>query len=246
MLITGVVGLLMSRSLGATAAAVVALGIYGVQSVHARRSTRPSQQLLVPTRLLLLVLVGLAIAIALRPTNLPTSSGFGGSTTAHRTVLADAGIELFQEQPVLGVGWQRSSDEIGSPTVSSALNERFGAWVNPDFIPTTGKTAEVHNGYIQVLAEAGLVGFGLLLAVFFIMGRGIARLLRVLRTEPRLYVSARAATIVLVVILVWWNDNALFGMQPESVLAATCLGILAAIPVVAADNRVEQATKVRD
>ena len=33
-------------------------------------------------------------------------------------------------------------------------------------------------------------------------------------------------------VLLWWNDNALFGAQPETVLAATFLGILAAVPAV--------------
>ena len=42
MFTTGIVGLLMSRSLGSTAAAAVALGIYGVQIVSARRADAPT------------------------------------------------------------------------------------------------------------------------------------------------------------------------------------------------------------
>ncbi len=49
------------------------------------------------------------------PANLPTSRKFGGSTTVHRVVLADAGLELFQQQPLFGIGWQQAPVEVGSP-----------------------------------------------------------------------------------------------------------------------------------
>ena len=38
--------------------------------------------------------------------------------------------------------------------------------------------------------------------------------------------------MLLVAILVWWNDNTLFGVQPETVLAATFLGALSAVPLL--------------
>jgi hypothetical protein len=243
MLAIGVVGLLMTRSLGSTAAAVVAVGIYGVQAVNARRAANPRAQLIVPTRLLVMVVVGLAVAFALRPSNLPGSSKFGTSTTAHRMVLADAGFELFLERPLFGIGWQRAPEEIGSPEINTILRKRFGAHVNPSFIPEEGRTTEIHNSYVQVLAEAGLVGFLLFLGVLITMGRGIARILRSLRTSLPLYVAARLCVIGIVVILVWWNDNTLYGAQPESVLIATFLGILAAMPLVARAERTERGVR---
>ena len=240
MFATGVVGLLMSRSLGSTAAAVVALGIYGVRIVSARRADAPNRDLVVPTRLILMLVVGLGVAMALRPANLPTSSDFGGSTTMGRVVFADAGLEVFKENPLFGVGWQRAPVEIGSPSVIAALQKRFGGSVNPAFIPKAGVNSEVHNSYVQVLAEAGLVGFLLLVAVLITMGRGIAAILRSVRSNQRLYVAARAALVLLVVVLVWWNDNTLYGAQPESVLAATFLGILAAVPAIARAERSDE------
>ncbi len=197
-----------------------------------------------PTRLLAMVIVGLGAAMALRPSNLPTSAGFGGSTTVHRVVLADAGLELFQRHPLFGIGWQQAPVEVGSPAVSAALHKRFGAGINQQFIPETGRTTELHNSYIQVLAEAGIVGFLLLLAVLIALGRGIAKVLRSVRSNHRLYVAARAAVVLLVVIMVWWNDNTLYGAQPESVLAATFLGILAAVPAVAQARQRGEATEV--
>jgi O-Antigen ligase len=240
----GIVGLLMTRSLGSTAAAVLALGVYGIQTIHARRSQNPRQQLVVPTRLLVMVIIGLGAAMALRPSNLPTSAQFGQSTTVHRVVLADAGIQLFQQSPLFGIGWQRAPAEVGSPAVTAALRARFGPDVNPLFFPAVGQPTEVHNAYIQVLAETGLVGFLLLIAVLIALGRGIAGILRSVRSNQRLYIAARAAVVLLVVVLVWWNDNTLYGVQPESVLAATFLGILAATPAVSLATRSDEAAEV--
>jgi O-antigen ligase len=242
MFATGVVGLLMTRSLGSTAAAVVALGIFGVRIVSARRADAPNRDLVVPTRLILMLVVGLGVAMALRPANLPTSSEFGYSTTMGRVVFADAGLEVFKENPLFGVGWQRAPVEIGSPTVIAALQRQFGGSVNPDFILRRkgANAGEVHNAYVQVLAEAGLLGFLLLVAVLITMGRGIAAVLRSVRSNQQLYVAARAALVGLVVVLVWWNDNTLYGAQSESVLAATFLGILAAVPAVARAERSDE------
>ena len=85
-----------------------------------------------------------------------------------------------------------------------------------------------------------MLGFLLLIAVLITMGRGIAAILRSVRSNQRLYVAARAALVLLVVVLVWWNDNTLYGAQPESVLAATFLGILAAVPAVARAERSDE------
>jgi hypothetical protein len=35
----------------------------------------------------------------------------------------------------------------------------------------------------------------------------------------------------LVGVLVWWNDNAFYGAQPETIIAAILLGALAAVPL---------------
>jgi hypothetical protein len=52
-----------------------------------------------------------------------------------------------------------------------------------------------------------------------------------------LYVMARVAVILVVVILVWWNDNTLYGAQPETILCATFLGMLATMPLIAQTER---------
>jgi O-antigen ligase len=234
MVVIGTAGLLMTRSLGATAALVVALGLYGLTNAGRWRSdAKPA--LVTPYRLLLVVIAGLAVAATLRPVNLPGSEAFRSSTTAHRLLLADAGLLMFAHHPITGVGWQRSPDEVRSSQLNDELRRRWEGEIAETLFPRTlehGPT--LHNAYIQILAEAGVVGFVAFLAAVIAIGFGLFRLLRDARADPSLFVSTRAAIILLVATLVWLNDNPLFGSQPESVMTAMFLGILAAVPPILA------------
>jgi len=223
-LAVGLVGLFMARSLGATAAVVAALAIFGLGSRAARVQ---ASGLLMPIRVILLILAAVILAGSFRAENLPTSSKFSKSTTVHRAVLATAGLELFAGDPIVGIGWQRSSALIANPALNDSLQRTFGADINPEFLPEKNPTG-VHNMYVQMLAEAGIVGTLCLLAFLFLCGRGIRDALRDLRSMPAAYETIRACMVMLVVLAVWWNDNALYGGQPESVIAATLLGVLAA------------------
>jgi O-antigen ligase len=232
MLVIGAVGLMMTRSLGATAAAVVALGFYGLRGIY-RRYGESRSQLITPSRVLIMLLVGLAAATLLRPTNLPGASRFGYSTTAHRLVLADAGLRVFLDHPVTGVGWQRGPFEIGRSQIAAQLQDDWGNSVNPDFIPRGVHTTSVHNSYIQILTESGLLGLVFFLAAFVALAVGMIRVLRTVRSNRPLYLCVRAALVLIVVILIWLNDNPLFGAQPETVLLATFLGMFASAPGIA-------------
>lgn len=88
----------------------------------------------------------------------------GVETYSQRAVLAYIGLRIFQDSPVAGVGWQRSaSPEVFEPYVGDA-RKRFPDVVELAF-PARGREWGVQNLYVQVLADAGLVGFALLLAV---------------------------------------------------------------------------------
>ena len=147
----------------------------------------------------------------------------------HRTVLATAGLEMFIAHPVVGVGWSRGPYEIGSDKIDRRLRSLFGPTLRADFLPKQNPT-NVHNAYIEILAEAGIVGFVCFLALLVAAVGGIRRVLHDAAGDPRVAACAWCAAVLLVGVLVWWNDNALFGTQPETVLAATFLGILAATP----------------
>ena len=81
----------------------------------------------------------------------------GVETYSQRTVLAYIGLRIFQDNPVAGVGWQRSSSpEVFEPYVPDA-RKRFPDVVELAF-PSRENRWGVQNLYIQVLADAGIVG----------------------------------------------------------------------------------------
>jgi hypothetical protein len=77
-----------------------------------------------------------------------------------------------------------------------------------------------------------LVGFLAFLAAFVSMSVGIVRVLRAVRADQALYLCMRATLVLLVVILIWLNDNPLYGAQTETVLLAIFLGIFASAPAI--------------
>ncbi len=88
----------------------------------------------------------------------------GVETYSQRTVLAYIGLRIFQDHPVLGVGWQRSSRvEVFEPYLGDA-HRRFPDVVELAF-PAKDREWGVQNLYIQMLADAGVIGLVLLLAV---------------------------------------------------------------------------------
>ena len=160
----------------------------------------------------------------------------------HRQVLATAGLELFVENPIIGVGWARAPEEIGSVRIDEALREQFGDEVNPEFFPRKNPT-NVHNAYVEVLAETGVVG----VVLFLLFVVTAFRRIRVILNDPELSADAlayaRCAAAIVLGIAVWFNDNAVFGNQPETVLLAVMLGVLAAIPAL---NRRIEATRPQE
>jgi hypothetical protein len=194
----------------------------------------------------LVIVVGAVVfaVVGVRSANVPGSSKFVDSSTMARVVLGAGGVDMFLHHPIFGVGFSRSelASVMGDPTVVSDLHRWFPT-ARPDLFPnvlncrnthtltSAGPSSACflggpHNAYIEVGAEAGVIGLGTLLVVAV----GIRRRMRKIRaqtTDPEILTALRWATLVLVVVLIWWNDNPLFGAHPETLLAGLALGMFA-------------------
>jgi len=143
----------------------------------------------------------------------------GVESYSQRTVLAYIGLRIFEDSPIVGVGWQRSSrPEVFEPYISDA-RERFPDVVDLAF-PAEGREWGVQNLYIQMLADAGAIGLLLLLAV------GLAGLVLAWRTAtyaPNPW-AAGAGLTVLCALLALAGEWASLGIVAGIPLqAATCL-----------------------
>jgi O-antigen ligase len=184
------------------------------------------------------------VVVGLRPQNLPGSSGFAKGSTGQRIVLGADGLLIFAHHPVFGVGFARSSlpSVIADPRDTATLRQWFRS-SPPDFIPepyqclslnqltsagpaSSCDLGSVHDAYIQVAAEAGVVGLLTLLSAGVIIARK-QRHLRRSAYDPRIRATLRWAVLVSALVLIWANDNPVFGAQPETVTLALALGTLA-------------------
>ena len=143
----------------------------------------------------------------------------GVETYSQRTVLAYIGLRIAQDNPIVGVGWQRSSrPEVFEPYVPDA-RERFPDVVDLAF-PAEGREWGVQNLYIQMLADAGVIGLGLLLLV------GIAGVVLAWRAAARAPTpwSAGAGLVTVCALLTLGGEWASLGIVSGIPLqAATCL-----------------------
>jgi O-antigen ligase len=168
-LLSGALGLMLAGSV----AAVIGLGVGALALlVAARHRFNVSPRRLFGVLALVLVIAGGVTAI--RADSLEQFVRFlgvrgderpqGVETYSQRTVLAYIGVRIWQGNPILGVGWQRSSRaEEFEPYLDDA-HRRFPDVVELAF-PAPGREWGVQNLYVQMLADAGVIGFLLLVAV---------------------------------------------------------------------------------
>jgi len=222
LLALGLAGLALTQSIGAIVAVCLVVGL--VQPV--RKDELIKRALLRPLRIVLLVLAAIVAVVSLRPQNLPSSSNFNQGSTDVRLMAGAAGLVVFAHHPVLGVGFARSADpSILDTQQTSAPLHRWFPGQPPSFYPDGQNLSSVHNAYVQTAAEEGLVGLAVLLLVAFAVGSRLRTIRRSLAD-----VGERAdfqwASCILAVVLIWWNDNPLYGAQPETVAAAVAIGVL--------------------
>lgn len=139
---------------------------------------------------------------------------------SQRSVLAYIGYRIFLTEPVTGVGWQGSGQEWAyAPTLADA-RARFPSEPAEAF-PSPEHPWGVQNAYVQTLADLGVIGFALLLAV-------LAVTLRVAwRSVSRGAAPALGLAWLLVAIGVW-NGLGLVSGIPLAALTWLAVGLVGA------------------
>jgi O-antigen ligase len=129
-------------------------------------------------------------------------------TYSHHTLLAYIGYRIWRDHPIVGAGWQGSTDpEVVDPHLPAAHKEF------PDVAPLAFPTREhewgVQNAYIQAAADLGLVGLALWLAPFAI---GLVLALRA-NAPP----GAVAAFALLAAMGIWGAQGLVAGIPLDAV-----------------------------
>lgn len=223
----GCVGLFLSKSGSSMFATFGTLAI--VWATTRRRSLRGVSALrLTGVGAAAMLLAVLSVWILRRADVLGLVTLTGGSW-AQRLMIAYGGLRVFNDHPVLGVGWQASSSAafIGDPGLNAVLMSTFADLPSHYFF--LEQTTSLHNMYIQLLAELGVVGFGLLAYGVFQARKVVACILGEIPDQSPRKKWAVFCAFGLVYLLIWWNTNPLYGGQTESVLAFSFLAILAAL-----------------
>jgi O-antigen ligase len=222
--LAGVIGLVLAGSV--TAAAGLAVGVGTLALASHRRFAPSARHLLALAAIVGVVAVGVT---AVRSAALNDFLQFVGirdddqtqgvESYSQRTVLAYIGLRIWQDSPIVGVGWQRSSrPEVFEPYIPDA-RERFPDVVDLAF-PAEGREWGVQNLYIQMLADAGLIGLLLLLAVG---AAGLVLAWRTVTYAPNPW-AAGAGLTVLCALLTLAGEWASLGIVAGIPLqAATCL-----------------------
>ena len=237
-LVVGILGLVLAGSVAAVGGLAVGMAALWLA---ARRRFRPGgRQTLALLAIVAVVAGGVA---AVRGDALADFLRFlgvrgdeppvGVETYSQRAVLAYIGLRIAQDNPIVGVGWQRSSrPEVFEPYVPDA-RERFPDVVELAF-PAPGREWGVQNLYVQMLADAGAIGLALLLVVAAV---GLVLAWRAAARAPTPW-AAGAGLVSLCALLTLAGEWASLGIVAGIPLqAATCLLLgLAAAGAAAVEN----------
>ncbi len=230
-LVAGVLGIVIAGSIAA--AGGFALGAIAVTLAARARFAPSARQLLALAAVVLAVAGGVtavrgdALADFLRFLGVRGDEPpVGVETYSQRTVLAYIGVRIFRDHPIVGVGWQRSArPDVFEPYVDDA-RRRFPDVVDLAF-PAPGREWGVQNFYVQMLADAGVVGLALLLAVGAI---GLSLAWRTARhaTTPWAVGAGLTALCALLTLAGEWASLGIVPGIPLQAATSLMLGLAAA------------------
>ena len=130
----------------------------------------------------------------LNPSHVGVSVGYD---TATRFMLWDTAWNLFVQSPIIGIGW---GNFVGT----------YGSYIS--FIPAD--VFDVHNLYLQLLAETGIVGFAAFFVLMYRATRDAQRQLRSTRADLDRALGFGVLGAILTV-LVHGNVDFLFRVSPQ-------------------------------
>jgi len=168
---TGGIGLILA---GATAGLIgVGAGTIGLLYAIARRRRLALSDLAVSGTILVVVAGGVLILRAgdfehfLRFLHLKGKETQSANiqTYSQHTLLAYIGYRIWRDHPVVGAGWEASTDPGTVDPQLPAAHRRF-PHVSPLAFPTRAHEWGVQNAYVQSAADLGVIGFLLWLAPF--------------------------------------------------------------------------------
>jgi O-antigen ligase len=134
-------------------------------------------------------------------------------TYSHHTLLAYIGYRIWRDHPVVGAGWQGSTDpDVVDPQLPAAHREFPD--VAPLAFPTRAHEWGVQNAYVQAAADLGLIGLALWLAPF-----ALALVLALRANAPP---GAVASFSILAAMGIWGGQGLVAGIPLD---AATWLAI---------------------
>ena len=215
LVVAGTLGSILAGSLAGMLGIVTALVLLAL-----RKPTRART-----AGLAVLLAIVVAGSLAIRTADLSSFHRFLGGkqayanrnkvqTEAQRTTLAYIGLRIWADHPLLGVGWEGSTDPYAFEPYVPAARRRFPNQPATAF-PSPARRLGVQDVYIQALADLGVVGLAALLAVF---GAGLVGAVR----ERRLI-----AACWLVLVLWLWTAQGFVAGIPLDALTWLALGLSA-------------------
>lgn len=142
-------------------------------------------------------------------------------TYVQRTLLAYIGWKIFLDDPVVGAGWQASTEySTYGPHLADARREFPDA--APQSFPSPEHPYGVQNAYVQALADLGIVGLVVFLA--FLAAGLWTGARRALRAPPE--ASALLGVAFLLVAMGVWSAQGLIAGSPLDAVAWLSLGLV--------------------
>jgi len=232
----GLSGLILAKSASSIVATILTITInWAAVGTHPSRVRQVVRwMVLAPT----LGALAFGFLFLSREDDISSISDLGEGTFSQRIMLAYAGVTILESHPIFGVGWQASASDafLGSPRLQAELLQKFPNLPPHYFYSSGGTVTTVHNMYIQILAELGLLGAAVFGYSVVKTGRAIRRKMERIPRHSEYSRWATFYSLGLIYLLAWWNNNPLFGGQIESVLLFVFIALIASISRAASDG----------